>query len=307
MLINHIGLSSGKDSTALLGWAIHESGYPRESILCSFVDTENEYDEVYEQIAKLNEYCLKHGVPPIRHLRANDSRWTWNRLPLFLALAIWKGRFPSAKARFCTELLKIIPTQKFFEELQLEGHEIVAHSGVRASESKERAMMEEWSEGQFNCKVRRPLLKLTLSEVWEMHRKYGLPINKLYFAGRKRVGCRLCVMSKKQDVRLTIRFKRWVIDLYREWEQLVGASRVKRGMSCDYSSFFHRKTVPEAQRSRWVKTKKSGMMKIATIDDIARWSLTLRGGVQGGFDFMFEEEDFNQDDAHAPCASGYCE
>ena len=40
---------------------------------------------------------------------------------------------------------------------------------------------------------------------------------------------------------------------------------------------------------------------------VARWSLTVRGGVQEGMNFLFEEEDFNQDDAHAPCQSGYCE
>lgn len=38
MNINHIGLSGGKDSTALLGWALHESGYPRESLRFSFCD-----------------------------------------------------------------------------------------------------------------------------------------------------------------------------------------------------------------------------------------------------------------------------
>ena len=43
------------------------------------------------------------------------------------------------------------------------------------------------------------------------------------------------------------------------------------------------------------------------IDDVARWSQTVRGGVQGGFDFMFDEVKFDLDDAHAPCKSGYCE
>jgi|GEM_PF-1634637 len=304
--IYHFGLSGGKDSTALLGWAIHESGYPKELIRCSFCDTGNEYDEVYEQIKKLNEICLSNGIAPIRTLRNTDSKWTWNSWPLFLALAIWKGRFPSAKARFCTEHLKIIPTQHYIEELQLEGHEIIAHSGVRASESIERSMMSEWDNDQFSCKLRRPLLKWTLAEIWDAHRKWGLPINPLYLSGRKRVGCRLCIMSNKQDVRLTVKFRKWVIDLYRSWEEIVGASRVTRGILCDYSSFFNRNTVPKQHRSRDVITKQ-GVMKIATIDDVAYWSQTLRGGKQHGFDFMYEEEDFNRDDAAAPCQSGYCE
>lgn len=139
------------------------------------------------------------------------------------------------------------------------------------------------------------------------HRRYGLPINPLYFENRKRVGCRLCVMSNKRDVRVVVKTRPEVIKLYAEWEKIVGQERQNRGMGCDYSSFFHRATVPESQRSRFIKTKNQGMMKVATIDDVARWSLTLRGGKQGGFDFMFEEEDFNPDDAGAPCQSGYCE
>lgn len=232
-----------------------------------------------------------------------DKFWMF---PLFLALCIWKGRFPSAKARFCTQFLKIKPTEKFIAELVAEGHEIVSHSGVRAAESIERSTMEEWAKDMFGCRTRRPLLKLSLSDVWEGHRKYNLPINPLYLAGWKRVGCRLCIMSNKADVRRTVRQRPWVIHLYRTWELIVGAYRKAKGSITDYSSWFHRKTVPLAQRSKLVQTKQ-GPMKVPTIDDVARWSITLRGGVEQGFAFMFEEENFNIDDAHAPCQSGYCE
>jgi hypothetical protein len=48
-------------------------------------------------------------------------------------------------------------------------------------------------------------------------------------------------------------------------------------------------------------------MKVATIDDVARWSQTLRGGTQSGFDFMFKEDD--DFDAGLTCKSimGHCE
>jgi hypothetical protein len=94
-LLNLIGLSSGKDSTALLGWAIHESGYPRESIICVFTDTENEYEEVYQQIRDLNDYCLKHGVAPVVYLRASGD-WVekfW-MFPLVLGARDLEGAFP---------------------------------------------------------------------------------------------------------------------------------------------------------------------------------------------------------------------
>ena len=307
MRLNLFGLSGGKDSTILAAWAIHESGYPIESLVFCFCDTENEYDEVYKQIRDLDAYVQGHGCKPVVYLRASgdwvDKFWMF---PLFLALAIWKGRFPSAKARFCTQFLKIKPTEKFIKELLAQGHEIVSHSGVRAAESIERSTMTEYAKDMFGCTTRRPLLALSIADVWERHHRYNLPINPLYLAGWKRVGCRLCIMSNKQDVRRTVRKRPWVIHIYRTWELIVGAYRKAKGSITDYSSWFHRKTVPASQRSRMVDTKQ-GPMLVATIDDVARWSTTERGGVQQPLDFMLEEEDFNQDDAHAPCQSGYCE
>lgn len=307
MRLNLIGMSGGKDSTALLGWAIHESGYPLESIVVCFCDTENEYDEVYKQIKDLDSYCREHGVRPIVYLRASgdwvDKFWMF---PLFLALCIWKGRFPSAKARFCTQFLKIKPTEKFIRELLSQGNTVVSHSGVRAAESIERSTMDEWATDMFGCQTRRPLLLRSIQEVWDCHRRWRLPVNPLYRLGWKRVGCRLCIMSNKPDVRRTVKNRPWVIHIYRTWELIVGSYRRCRGSITDYSSWFHRNTVPKAQRSRLVDTRQGPMM-VATIDDVARWSTTARGGVQQEADFMFEEEDFNQDDAHAPCQSGYCE
>ncbi len=283
--LNLFGLSGGKDSTRLVGWAINESGYPIESLVFCFCDTENEYDEVYQQIRDLDAYVQRHGCKPVIWLRASgkwvDQYWMF---PVFLALAIWKGRFPSAKARFCTDFLKIKPTEKFIAELVGQGYEIVSHSGVRAAESRERSLMNEWATDMFGCRTRRPLLPLTIADVWEGHRKYGLPINPLYRQGWKRVGCRLCIMSNKGDVRRTVKQRPWVIDIYRAWELVVSAYRKARGSATHYSSWFHRKAVPLAQRSLLVETKK-GPMKITTIDDAARWSLTLRGGgtVGNGF------------------------
>lgn len=168
MIINLIGLSGGKDSTALWAWALNESGYPVESIRGVACDTQNEYDEVYEQIAALDAYGQLRGVSPVVILHSEG----------FLNLAIRKGRFPSARARFCTEELKIKPTT----------------------------------------------------------------------------------------------------------------------------------TVPESQRSALYVRKDGKQFRVATIDDVARWSFTLRGGVQGGFDFMFDDSPiYEVDDAHHPCKSGYCE
>lgn len=296
MTINHIGLSGGKDSTALYGWAINESGYPLESIRGSFADTENEYQEVYDQIKALDEYGQKRGVAPITTLKSEG----------FLQLCIRKKRFPSAKARFCTEELKIKPMIRHLASLHAQGFEIVLHSGVRRDESTERSLLEEWGEKTYKdgkdfivCKQRRPLLDWSLEAVWAAHKRFGLPINPLYFQGRKRVGCKLCCMSGKEDVRATVLHHPETIDMYREWETTVSESC---GISNNYRPFFTRDVVPMSQRSKEVTDKHGKKWMIPTIDDVARWAFTMRGGVQGGFDFMFEE-----DDSHLPCQSGYCE
>lgn len=294
--LNLFGLSGGKDSTRLWAWAFNESGYPVDSIIGTFCDTENEYQEVYDQIAALDAYGQLRGAKPVVMIGSMG----------FLNLCIKKKRFPSARGRFCTEELKIKPTMEFVKGLIGQGFEVISHSGVRKSESTERALLSEWDEsgGLLGCKVRRPLLDMTISEVWAGCQRYGLPINPLYFTGRKRVGCRLCCMSNKQDVRITVKSKPEVIEEYRHWEKIISDANGKMP-----ATFFSRTQVPPSQRNGPMhKTKNGKTVRLATFDDVVRWSFTLRGGVQGGFDFMFDDSPiFEIDDAHAPCKSGYCE
>jgi 3'-phosphoadenosine 5'-phosphosulfate sulfotransferase (PAPS reductase)/FAD synthetase len=102
--INHIGCSGGKDSTALLLWAIHESGYPRETLDVSFCDTGNEAPATYEYLDYLED-ALQIGITRIKPELD------------FFELSRKKKRFPSARARFCTEELKIVPTTDYIHHL----------------------------------------------------------------------------------------------------------------------------------------------------------------------------------------------
>lgn len=291
MIINHFGLSGGKDSTALWGWAINDSGYDPATIRGSFCDTENEYQEVYDQIAKLDEYGQKRGIAPVRVCRPVRG---------FLALAQWKHRFPAPRTRFCTEHLKMIPTRNLIREFQwLHGAEVLCHSGVRAAESDERAQLDELDfDDYLKCKVRRPLLAWSIEEVWAAHGRYGLPINPLYLKGRKRVGCRLCCMSAKKDVRVTAQRDPWVIDIYRDWETQFPSG---------FQSFFKAGYIPDSMCSRTAVAKDGRVCPIPTIDDVVRWSTTERGGKQQAMSFMFEEDD--DFDAGLTCKStmGHCE
>ncbi|MCQ9638627.1 phosphoadenosine phosphosulfate reductase family protein [Chryseobacterium sp. WG14] len=118
--------SGGKDSQSSLLWAIEKFGL--QSLTACFCDVKWEADETYVHINYLVE---KSGV--------NFKILSSNKYDGMLDLAIKKGRFPSTKARFCTEELKIKPMIDYV--LSVEDHVIII-DGVRADESIRRSKMQ---------------------------------------------------------------------------------------------------------------------------------------------------------------------
>lgn len=250
--IYHIGISGGKDSQALLLWAKHESQIPHSKIHASFCDTGNEHELTYAHIR-----MLSNTIHPITTLTP----------PLdFYELAKKKGRFPSTKARFCTQQLKIFPTQKHIMQYQAANQEVLLLSGVRATESTARAALPEfeWDE-YYACDMYRPLLKWTTDQVWALLDKYQSPRNPLYDYGARRVGCFPCIMSNKLELRTIAKHFPERIDMIREAEQVIG----KQG-----STFFSRNKTPERFRSLTITNKDGQQMQVPTIDDVVEWSKT---------------------------------
>ncbi len=145
MVVNYCGISGGKDSTATMLWMVHESGYSPESMRFTFCDTKNEHQFTYDHIAMLSERLKSWGAPEIITLEPERG---------FFELAKWKGRFPSRKARFCTQFLKVIPTRNDILALQQAGADVLLHSGVRANESDDRKNLPERNfDDGFGCEV----------------------------------------------------------------------------------------------------------------------------------------------------------
>lgn len=300
--INHFGVSGGKDSTALLLWALFESGYPRESLDVSFCDTGNESPITYDYLRYL-EHTLHIGI-------------TWIKPELdFFALAKRKKRFPSSKARFCTEELKIIPTTDYITATRGQCKTLTLHSGVRALESDERSKLPPESyDARFMAVVKRPLLTWTISNVWGIHERYKVKPNPLYAMGMVRVGCFPCVMSRKEEIRRIAKLCPEVFDKIRKAEIETNANR-----SFSSASFFHSSTVPKAQRSgpTFKRTTSSGAggkgstYQIATIDDIIRWASTARGGIQQAMHFddvvNYEKLPMGETSRSCPSSLGMCE
>lgn len=292
-----ISVSGGKDSTATLLLALER--HPEE-VCAVFADTGNEHELTIEYLNYLREAL---GIQ-IHTVRANFSSYiegkrkyieeNWRKENVaedlviralnvlekptgnpYLDLCLWKGRFPSRKAQFCTQYLKKIPLSEFTMELMWQGFDVESWQGVRWDESKERAKLTECEDTPEGIKIVRPILSWTVEEVFAMHRKHGVKPNPLYTMGMSRVGCMPCINARKSEVReIAKRFPDHV-ERIAEWEELVSQA-AKRGMATFFNT---RALAPEGVENEDVTLEDFG------IKEIVQWSRTKRGGKQLLMDF----------------------
>lgn len=269
--IYHIGCSGGKDSTALLLWMIHESGIPRNQMIATFCDTQNEARETYDHLA-----LLSAKVFPIQ----------WIETDGFASIVMRKKIFPTKHRRFCTKELKLIPTMRFIDDLcdwrcksedpeEIDkpenwymANEVIPVSGVRRDESEDRKNLPEWGAPEdsfFGLAEWRPLIDWKIEDVLTIHAKYGIPLNPLYSQGARRVGCFPCIHSNKSEIRAMIKHSPERIDQIREFELSIDNPN-------GYSSFFARNKVPARFRTQVYKTASGKEVKVCSIDDVVAWA-----------------------------------
>jgi 3'-phosphoadenosine 5'-phosphosulfate sulfotransferase (PAPS reductase)/FAD synthetase len=157
-----VGLSGGKDSTALGLWAWFESGIPREKLLFTTAETSNEAELTYAYLV-----YLRSVFGSIQVLEPELG---------FYDLAKKKKRFPSNKARFCTFELKIAPQRENRFTLLRQGLRVCRFGGVRRDEghvSNDRANTPLWrvdiGDGVW---AHSPLIHWTLDDVYAIHTRY---------------------------------------------------------------------------------------------------------------------------------------
>ncbi|WP_116893596.1 phosphoadenosine phosphosulfate reductase family protein [Pseudomonas syringae] len=315
---NIVSVSGGKDSTATLLVAI---ALDTPNLQAVFADTGNEHEQTYEYLDYL---ALATGVT-ITRVKADftqriegkrrfiETKWREQGIDEsviqaaldvlkptgnpFLDLCIWKGRFPSRKAQFCTMELKRDPMLEQVV-LPLLGNDdmIMSWQGVRADESINRRYLSECDDvggGLFNY---RPILKWDIPAVFEAHRYMGIKPNPLYSQGMGRVGCMPCINCRKDELReIALRFPE-VIDRIDQWEQIIQQAS-KRGAA----TFF------AGSNAKHPKGSISNMspleiMEIANIRQAVEWSKTSRGGIQ--YELMIATDATACSSAYGLCDSG---
>jgi 3'-phosphoadenosine 5'-phosphosulfate sulfotransferase (PAPS reductase)/FAD synthetase len=205
-----LSFSGGKDSTATLLYLLKEKGLHPHVLFC---DTGNETPETYQYVDYISRLIERWGYPPIIRLKGEDD---------FYSLAKKKQRFPSIKARFCTEWLKIVPFLRWLEE-QAFSDDCVIVTGIRKTESKARSKRQEFEESKIYGRPQwNPIVAWSIAEVFAIHEKYGVDINPMYKKGVKRVGCFPCCNAGRLELILLAKHYPERVKEIGQWEHEMG-------------------------------------------------------------------------------------
>jgi len=285
--INVISISGGKDSTAMWLLAL-ERDTPNLKVV--FSDVGHEHPDTYKYI----DY-LEKELGPITRIKPDfsqqilrkrevvDTKWRKEGVSEkiiqqalevlhstgnpFLDLCMWKGRFPSTMARFCTVELKVRPMfDQVYVPILETGNHVVSWQGIRANESLSRSKMGETEETPEGYTIYRPILNWDVYDVFKQHDKHGIEPNPLYKQGMGRVGCMPCINSKKEELYEIARRFPEEIERVARWEEIVSKAS-KRGSATFFTS----------------DDRGHG------IHDVVEWSKTTYGGVQYDLLKLMEE------------------
>lgn len=240
-----VPISGGKDSQACAKLAVKE--YGADAVEGLFCDTKFEHPVTYTHIDSISKM---YGI----HIHAICSG--------SVELQVRKHkRFPSGGARFCTDRLKILPSNRFYQDYALAYGDFEVWYGMRSGESSERQKRYAGKVGndvypphevlarypqkleKLGCMFRLPILEWSESDVFEYLEGEE---NPLYRSGFSRVGCFPCLAAGDKAKEAAFRFDevgRRNFELVRSLEPITGVSifRSKSGQrrnDCGQSDLF---------------------------------------------------------------------
>jgi 3'-phosphoadenosine 5'-phosphosulfate sulfotransferase (PAPS reductase)/FAD synthetase len=269
-----VQFSGGKDSLAALLWTLNEGGFNKDKIEAVFCDTGWEHEITYQHI---NEVVDKLGV---KLVTLKSKKYDG-----FVDMAKKKKRFPSTKARFCTEELKTKPMIDYLlDEVK---DNVIIIQGIRGDESVARSKMakqcryfryyfepygyDKQGKPKFHtyrkkevlafCKqyaddVLRPCFEWGGTETMQYILEAGMKPNPLYYQDAARVGCFPCIMCRKREVKSIVDNHPKYIDRLRDAEKVVGRT------------FFPPDYIPAKYRK--ILDEKSGKY-VPSLDNVIRY------------------------------------
>jgi len=223
-----VPISGGKDSQACLKLALHE--YDKSEVIGLFCDTQFEHPLTYKHIDWMREF---YGV--------NIETVCAGSVPEKI-LGLKTPAFPGGTNRFCTDLLKIQPSKKFYKELAEKQGGFEVWFGMRSDESNERKVRyqdvintELYPPNEIQKKYpkyleklgvmfRLPVLDMSTAQIFEI---LSGEYNTLYSAGFERVGCFPCLASGDKWKRKAFNFDetgRKNFAIVQDIEQQIGKS-----------------------------------------------------------------------------------
>lgn len=185
-------------------------------------------------------------------------------------IALKKGVLPNRTLRWCTQELKAVPAKRYLATLD----DPLNVVGIRAEESPSRAAMPEREyDREMDCDVWRPLIRWTLQDVIDIHKRHDLAPNPLYLGSAVRVGCFPCIFSRKAEIASLTPERIAVIRLLEERVAELSRLRMMRNRKHEVPdrlppTFFQSNNANPDGSYHW------------PIDKVAEWAATGRGGRQ---------------------------
>ena len=281
-----VSISGGKDSLACALIALQR--FPRDEIRFVTADTGNEHELTMEYLTDYLPGALGLPIHTVRadftRLIAGKAKFVTEKWPgmgisqdkidralsvltptgsPFLDLCIWKGRFPSRMAQFCTTELKSVPLNRYQLELIDEGYHVESWQGVRRDESRNRANAKRREVLTDDLSVYRPIVDWAAFQVINYVRSRGFKLNPLYSQGMGRVGCMPCINANKRELAEIDRRFPEHIERISEWESIVQEASKRGGATF----------IPSLGEGTPAE-----LMAKGNITQVIKWAKTTRGG-----------------------------
>jgi len=175
--VRHIlGLSGGKDSTALAVWM--RSHHPELPIEYFFCDTHKELPETYDYLKRI-EARLGIRIHYLSTERGFDHH-----------LDVYGGLLPSPRMRWCTVQMKIVPLEKWVGD-----DNVISYVGIRADENR-----DGYISTKPNIKAVYPFKEhgLVKEDILRLLDESGIGMPD-YYRWRSRSGCYFCFFQRKYE------------------------------------------------------------------------------------------------------------